>query len=56
MFWIIVLMAAIAGITFKLGALSVLNTILSIGLLAALLLIAGFVLVLLWRYLFRRVR
>jgi hypothetical protein len=52
MFWIAVLAAALAAVFFKLGALSVLNAVLSSGLLAALLVIAGFVIALLWRRFF----
>lgn len=56
MFWITILIAAFAAMMFKLGALSVLTAVLSSGLMAALLVIAGFVVVLLWRHLFRRER
>lgn len=54
MFWIAILSAALAAILFKLGALSVLNVVLSTSLTAALLVIACLVIFLLWRHFFRR--
>jgi hypothetical protein len=53
MFWMSLLLAALALVFFKLGALSVVTAVLSGGLLAALLVIACFVIVLMWRHLFR---
>ena len=53
MFWISLLLVALAFVFFKLGALSVVTTVLSGGLLTALLVIACFVIVLLWRHFFR---
>jgi hypothetical protein len=52
MLWIAVLALALSAVSFRLGALSVLITVFSSGLLAALLVIAGFVVVLLWRRFF----
>lgn len=52
MFWIALLTATLAAVFFKLGALSVLTAVLSSGLLAALFVIACFVIALLWRRFF----
>lgn len=54
MFWIAILIAALAAMMFRLGALSVLTAVLSSGLMVALLVIAGFVVVVLCRHVFRR--
>jgi hypothetical protein len=53
MFWIFILSGVLALVFFKLGAMSVLISALSIGLLVALLVIAGLVIVALWRRMFR---
>ena len=52
MFWMSLLLGALALVFFKLGALSVVSAVLSGGLLAALLVIACFVIALLWRRFF----
>lgn len=52
MFWIALLAAALAAVFFRLGALSVLTAVLSSGLVAALLVIACFVIALMWRRFF----
>lgn len=52
MFWVAVLVAALAAVFFRLGALSVLNAVLTSGLVLAFLVIAGFVVALLWRKFF----
>lgn len=49
MFWTFILVAALALILFQLGAYSVWFAVLKLGLLAALLVIAGLVVSLIWR-------
>lgn len=52
MFWIFILITALGFILVKLGALSVMVTALSVFLYLALLVIAGFVITLLWKKVF----
>ena len=52
MFWIFILITAFGFILVKLGALSVMVTALSVFLYLALLVIAGFVITLLWKKVF----
>ena len=49
MFWMSLLLAALAAVFFKLGALSILNAVLSGGLIVSVLLLTCFAAVLLWR-------
>ena len=49
MFWLFILSGVLALVFFKLGVMSVLVSALSIGLLTAVLAIAGLAIVVLWR-------
>ena len=49
MFWLSILVLSLSAVLIKLGALSVWMGILGVGLKLALLVIAGLVLILLWR-------
>ena len=54
MFWIFILITTLGFVLVKLGALSVMVTALSVLLCLALLIIAGLVIVLLWKRVFSK--
>jgi membrane protein implicated in regulation of membrane protease activity len=54
MFWIFILITTLGFVLVKLGALSVMVTALSVLLYLALLIIAGLVIVLLWKRVFSK--